>query len=157
MSMKAKYLGESWGISLTKNKIYECLGFSEHGFIRILDDTNEPYYYTPEIFEIIDDDESEELRPMYKIIHLLEIMRNGLVDEDVNEHELSSEIEDYIHNNFLDIYKENHEIAIFFNDEVLDICEQTEPGLEGTKFWKEIVDAYNNIIQILEEKNNVKA
>lgn len=94
---------------------------------------------------------------MYKIIHLLEIMRNGLVDEDVNEHELSSEIEDYIHNNFLDIYKENHEIAIFFNDEVLDICEQTEPGLEGTKFWKEIVDAYNNIIQILEEKNNVKA
>lgn len=50
--MKAKYLGESWGISLTKNKFYECLG-SEHGFLRIIDDTEEPYYYASELFEII--------------------------------------------------------------------------------------------------------
>lgn len=52
--MKVKYLGKSEGISLTKNKIYESLGF-EKGFIRIIDDTGEDYLYDPENFEIIED------------------------------------------------------------------------------------------------------
>ena len=151
--MKAKYIGESWGISLTKDKIYECIGISQHGLLRIIDDTEEPYYYASEIFEILADDESEVAKPMYKTNKLLDIMWQGIVDEDVNEYELSSQIEDYVHNNFLGIYKENHELAIFFYDVVLDICEQIEPGLEGTKFWEEIVDAYNKIIHIVEEKN----
>ena len=63
--MKAKYLGESWGISLTKNKIYECLGYEGH-FIRIIDDTGEAYLYCPPDFEIIDDDESEETNQLKK-------------------------------------------------------------------------------------------
>lgn len=53
--MKAKFLGESWGISLTKNKIYECIGY-EGDFVRIIDDTGEAYLYCPEDFEIIDDE-----------------------------------------------------------------------------------------------------
>lgn len=52
--MKAKYLGKSEGISLTENKIYECLGL-EHGFIRIIDDTEEDYLYDPNLFEILED------------------------------------------------------------------------------------------------------
>lgn len=47
--MKVKYLGKDEGISLTKNKIYEALGF-ECGFIRIIDDTGEDYLYEPENF-----------------------------------------------------------------------------------------------------------
>lgn len=52
--MKVKYKGENWGISLTRNKIYECLGF-ERGFIRIIDDTDEDYLFDPKLFEILDD------------------------------------------------------------------------------------------------------
>ncbi|MDO4662435.1 MAG: hypothetical protein Q4B36_04885 [Tissierellia bacterium] len=52
--MKAKYLGNSEGISLTKDKIYEVLSF-ENGFIRIIDDTGEDYLYDPEKFAIIED------------------------------------------------------------------------------------------------------
>lgn len=53
--MEAKFLGESWGISLTKNKIYECIGY-EGNFVRIIDDTEEAHLYCPEDFEIIDDE-----------------------------------------------------------------------------------------------------
>ncbi|WP_455257316.1 hypothetical protein [Peptoniphilus asaccharolyticus] len=53
--MKVKYLGKSEGISLTKNKIYEALGY-ESGFIRIIDDTEEDYLYDQELFEIVDED-----------------------------------------------------------------------------------------------------
>lgn len=61
LQMKVRYLGESWGISLTKNKIYECLDF-EHGFMRIIDDTDEPYYYASELFDIINnEDENNDL------------------------------------------------------------------------------------------------
>lgn len=53
--MKVRYIGENWGISLTKDKIYECLAF-EHDFIRIVDDTDEDYLYDPDLFEILDDE-----------------------------------------------------------------------------------------------------
>ena len=53
--MKAKYIRENWGISLTKNKIYEALGY-EGEFIRIIDDTDEDYLYDPDDFEIMEDD-----------------------------------------------------------------------------------------------------
>lgn len=56
--MRVRYIGEDWGISLTKNKIYECLGF-EHDFIRIVDDTDEDYLYDPEMFEILKDDDKK--------------------------------------------------------------------------------------------------
>lgn len=51
--MKVKYTGKYEGISLTKNKIYETLGY-ECGFIRIIDDTGEDYLYDPENFIIVE-------------------------------------------------------------------------------------------------------
>lgn len=53
--MKAKYVGDTIGLALTKNKIYEALGF-ESGFIRIIDDTDEDYLYEPENFVIIENE-----------------------------------------------------------------------------------------------------
>ena len=51
--MKVKYLGKSEGISLTKDKTYESLGF-ENGFLRIIDDTGEDYLYDPEKFVVVE-------------------------------------------------------------------------------------------------------
>lgn len=51
--MKAKYLGETIVLSLTKGKIYEVIS-SESGFIRIIDDSGEDYLYDPDSFEIIE-------------------------------------------------------------------------------------------------------
>lgn len=52
--MKVKYVGQSVGVSLTKDKVYEALGY-EHGFIRVVDDTDEDYLYDPDNFEVIDE------------------------------------------------------------------------------------------------------
>jgi hypothetical protein len=57
--MKVKYIGKSQGISLTENKIYEALGY-EHGFVRVVDDTDEDYLYEPSSF-IPADREAEQL------------------------------------------------------------------------------------------------
>lgn len=57
--MKVKYIGISEGISLTENKIYECLGY-ESGFIRIIDDTEEDYLYDPVNFEILENNKGKE-------------------------------------------------------------------------------------------------
>lgn len=86
---------------------------------------------------------------MNKINEFLSMINNGLKNKQVKEHDFSANIEDFIHNNFWDIEKENHEIAIFLNDDVVDICEQTEPGLEGTNFRKEIEQAYNDLLKML--------
>ena len=50
---KVKYIGESFVISLTKNKVYDCLGI-EPPFLRIIDDTEEDYLYPLEKFRLID-------------------------------------------------------------------------------------------------------
>lgn len=50
---KVKYIGESWGISLTKDKVYDCLGV-EPPFLRIIDDTEEDYLYPLEKFRRLD-------------------------------------------------------------------------------------------------------
>lgn len=56
--MKAKYLRESKGISLTKDKLYEVIDY-ESGFIRIIDNTDEDYLYDPDDFEIIKNNENK--------------------------------------------------------------------------------------------------
>ena len=44
--MKARYVGESFGVdSLTNGKIYEILG-DEHGMYRVIDDSGEDYLYS---------------------------------------------------------------------------------------------------------------
>lgn len=50
---EVRYIGQSEGVSLTKNKIYKALGY-EAGFIRVIDDTDEAYLYDPDKFQIID-------------------------------------------------------------------------------------------------------
>lgn len=44
--MKARYVGESFGVdSLTNGKIYEILG-DDHGMYRVIDDSGEDYLYS---------------------------------------------------------------------------------------------------------------
>jgi hypothetical protein len=51
--MKAKYKGES-DVSLTKGKVYEVIAV-EKGWLRIVDDTEEDYLFSPEEFDIIEE------------------------------------------------------------------------------------------------------
>lgn len=52
--MKVRYLGNTEGISLTKNKIYEALDYEE-GFLRVIEDTGEDYLYDSEKFQVIEE------------------------------------------------------------------------------------------------------
>ncbi|MCT7764465.1 MAG: hypothetical protein N4R59_02165 [Lactobacillus iners] len=52
--MEVKYLGNTEGISLTKNKIYEALDYEE-SFLRVIDDTGEDYLYDSEKFQVIEE------------------------------------------------------------------------------------------------------
>lgn len=72
--MKVMYIGPSFGVTgLTNGKIYECLGV-EFGNLRIIDDSDEDYLYSPikpgpldgshlkGKWRIIEDDENETLK-----------------------------------------------------------------------------------------------
>ncbi len=53
---KYRYKGESKGISLTKGKIYYCVGVDTYyNELRIVDDTGEDYLYSPDDFEKIEE------------------------------------------------------------------------------------------------------
>lgn len=52
--MKVRYIGKTVELCLTNGKIYEALGY-EHGFIRVIDDSDEDYLFEPENFEVIDE------------------------------------------------------------------------------------------------------
>ena len=44
---KLKYVGKSFGaVSLTNNKIYNCVGYDEQGWVQIVDDSDEDYCYS---------------------------------------------------------------------------------------------------------------
>ena len=44
---KLKYVGKSFGaVSLTNNKIYDCGGYDEQGWVQIVDDSDEDYCYS---------------------------------------------------------------------------------------------------------------
>ncbi len=46
--MKVKYVGQSFGIDgLTDGKIYTVLEVDELGFLRVIDDSDEDYLYSP--------------------------------------------------------------------------------------------------------------
>lgn len=53
---KARYLGETITMALTKNKVYNVIECDDL-FIRIIDDTDEDYLYDPDLFEMYDEDE----------------------------------------------------------------------------------------------------
>ncbi|MEE3342981.1 MAG: hypothetical protein VZS44_02705 [Bacilli bacterium] len=43
---KLKYIGETFGaVSLTNNKIYNCVGYDNKGWLKIVDDSDEDYVY----------------------------------------------------------------------------------------------------------------
>lgn len=52
--MKVRFKGETVELCLTHGKIYEALGY-EHGFIRVIDDTDEDYLFDPDYYEVIDE------------------------------------------------------------------------------------------------------
>ena len=77
--MKLKYIGESFGVDgLTNGKIYECLG-EEEGLLKIIDDSDEDYLYSPTNpapldksskgghWEIIEDDENGTLNRLINV------------------------------------------------------------------------------------------
>ena len=51
--MKVKCI-EKYGISLTKDRIYEVISV-EKGWYRIVDDTEEDYLFPPEMFEVVEE------------------------------------------------------------------------------------------------------
>lgn len=75
--MKAKYIGESFGIDgLTNGKVYEIVCVEEDiGALRVIDDSDEDYLYSPKHprpvavpdhpggrWEIVEDDENGTLK-----------------------------------------------------------------------------------------------
>ena len=94
---------------------------------------------------------------MEKIRSLLELMQKNIENGYKSEHAFSTLIEDYIHDNFWQINEENEDVATYLNDDVLDICEQTEPGLEGTQFRKQISDAYYKLLEMVKRVNDANA
>lgn len=87
---------------------------------------------------------------MKKIRSLLELMQKNIENGYKSEHAFSTLIEEYIHDNFWQINEENEDVATYLNDDVLDICEQTELGLEGTQFRTEVVEAYHKLLKMAE-------
>lgn len=51
--MKIRFLGKTEFLVLTHGKIYDVLSV-EHGWYRILDDSQDDYLYPPEFFEIVE-------------------------------------------------------------------------------------------------------
>jgi|GEM_PF-1918338 len=91
---------------------------------------------------------------MNKIKPLLKLMQRNIEYGYKSEHAFSALIEDYIHENFWQINEENEDVATYLNDDVLDICEQTEPGLEGTQFRKQIAEAYYKLLEMVKRIND---
>lgn len=89
---------------------------------------------------------------MTEIKEILDKINAFLLDKKAEEDELSCWLEFFICDNYNNIQKINQAIARFLNDEVVDICEQTEPGLEGTNFRKEIKEAYDKLLVMLEKQ-----
>lgn len=51
-----KFIGNDGGISFTKDKIYDCVGYDEElDMIRLVDDTEEDYLFKEDNFELVED------------------------------------------------------------------------------------------------------
>lgn len=88
---------------------------------------------------------------MNKINEILSRIEEYLKNKTLKENDVSLWLECFICDNYDEINNFNHKIATFLNDDVVDICEQTEPGLEGTNFRKEIEQAYNDLLNMLDK------
>lgn len=57
--MKVKYIGETCA-SLENGNIYDVLSI-EYGLYRIVDETEDDYLFSPEIFEVVDDSDIDSI------------------------------------------------------------------------------------------------
>ena len=59
--VKVKYIGEKsdWLVFM-QGKVYDKIGES-HGLWRVIDETGEDYLYDPDVFEVLTDEQYEEL------------------------------------------------------------------------------------------------
>lgn len=72
----------------------------------------------------------------------------------LSEDEMSKWIENFMLDNGQMISLAEEEIAQYINDRIVcEICEQTEPGLEGTNFRKEIEETYHQIVEMRSKHN----
>lgn len=87
---------------------------------------------------------------MNEIKEILKRIEIYLTDKTAKEDDLSYWLEVFICENYRKIEQFSHDVAEYLNDRVVwEICEQTEPGLEGTNFRKEIEEAYNEILRMM--------
>ncbi len=56
--MKVKYLGDSDPLALINGKVYEVISI-EYGYYRIVDETNDDYFYDTDAFEVVEEGEVE--------------------------------------------------------------------------------------------------
>lgn len=54
--MKARYIGKSDEFYCINGKVYEVVG-EAHGMLKVIDESGEDYLYSPEMFEVIKEDE----------------------------------------------------------------------------------------------------
>lgn len=55
--MKAKYIGKSDELYCINGKVYDVIG-ETHGMWKVVDESGEDYLYSPEMFELVDESES---------------------------------------------------------------------------------------------------
>lgn len=85
-----------------------------------------------------------------KIEHLMAKIK-AYIDDPSSQtgYGMATIIENYIVDYYEFIEAENRIIARSMNDDLIDICEKTEPGLEGTEFYNELTVAYEEINSML--------
>ena len=94
---------------------------------------------------------------MNELQNILLRIAEFLGDEAAKENDLSLWLEFFICENYETISAISADIARFLNDDIVDICEQTEPGLEGTQFRKQIADAYYKLLEMVKRVNDANA
>jgi hypothetical protein len=56
----------------------------------------------------------------------------------INPFEFSLDLEKYLVDNYELMYQENPNLTVIANDEIPDITEQMEPGMDPTNFYKQL-------------------
>ena len=72
--MKKKYIGKSNSLSLLNGKVYDVISI-EHGWYRIIDETDEDYLYPPVFFVDEDQEGYRDQSPSEYIIEHLAVER----------------------------------------------------------------------------------
>lgn len=79
---------------------------------------------------------------------LLEIIDKTILSE-IDAFDSSIILEKFICDNYDEIALENENIAIFANDDIVDIVEQMEPGMNPTKYLDELKEVKEIILKMI--------